>query len=77
MTQFIRPNKSKLRNPQHYEFHNAFRTALTDSGMTAPKIVAKMTEHGTAFGNENHYYMIARASEIIAVRDWLFRQSKK
>ena len=69
MAKFIRPNKSKLRNPQHYEFHNAFRTALTDSGMTAPKIVAKMTEHGTAFDNENRHYMIARASEIIARRE--------
>ena len=36
---FLRPNKSKLQNPQHYEFMNAFLTVLASSGLSAAKPV--------------------------------------
>ena len=60
--------KRDLKNAQHFAFIQAFITALTAVGFTAAKIVAKLAELVTAFGIEDKFYMIVRASEIIAQR---------
>ena len=60
--------KYRLKNAQHFAFIQAFITALTAAGFTAAKIVSKLAELVTAFGVEDRYYMIVRASEIIAQR---------
>jgi len=60
--------KYRLKNAQHYAFIQAFITALTAAGFTAAKIVAKLAELVTAFGVEDRYYMIVRASDIVAQR---------
>jgi hypothetical protein len=60
--------KRDLKNAQHFAFIQAFITALTAAGFTAAKIVSKLAELVTAFGVEDRYYMIVRASEIIAQR---------
>ena len=69
MTKFLRPNKASLQNPQHYELIHAFLTVFADSGLTAAKLTALQAQLQTAFSDEDKYYMIARASEIIARRD--------
>ena len=69
MSNFLRPNKNKLTNAQHYEFMDVFITVLTEAGFTAAKITALLSQLRTAFAEEDRYYMIARASEIIALRD--------
>ena len=76
MGKFSRPNKASLRNPQHYEFINAFLTTLADSGLSAAKITAMVAQLSTAFSEEDRLYMIARASEIIAQRNDLMLQRK-
>ena len=60
--------KNRLKNGQHFAFIQAFITALQAAGFTAAKIVAKLAELQNAFGVEDHWYMIARASEIVAQR---------
>ena len=60
--------KNRLTNGQHFAFIQAFITALQAAGFTAAKIVAKLAELVNAFGVEDHWYMIARASEIVAQR---------
>ena len=60
--------KYRLKNAQHFAFIQAFITSATAAGFTAAKIVAKLAELVTAFGVEDRYYMIVRASEIIAQR---------
>ena len=60
--------KRDLKNAQHFAFIQAFITALTAAGFSAAKIVAKLAELVTAFGVEDKYYMIVRASEIVAQR---------
>ena len=57
-----------LKNGQHFAFIQAFITALQAVGFTAARIVAKLAELVNAFGAEDHWYMIARASEIVAQR---------
>ncbi len=69
MAQFLRPSKRSLTNAQHYEFMDVFITVLTEAGFTAAKIMALLSQLRTAFAEEDRYYMIARASEIIALRD--------
>ena len=60
--------KNRLKNGQHFAFIQAFITALQAASFSAAKIVAKLAELVNAFGMEDHWYMIARASEIIAQR---------
>ena len=69
MVQFLRPSKKSLVNAQHYEFMDVFITVLVEAGFTAAKIVALVSQLQTAFSEENRLYMIARASEIIALRE--------
>lgn len=69
MAKFLRPNKVGLMNAQHYEFMDAFITVLVEAGFTAAKITALLSQLQTAFSEEDRLYMIARASEIIALRD--------
>lgn len=69
MSKFLRPNKNKLQNPQHYEFMNAFLTTLVAAGFTAAKITALISQLQNAFSEEDRLYMIARASQLIAQRD--------
>ena len=69
MATFLRPNKSKLKNAQHFEFIDAFITLLVAAGLSSAKIAALLIELQSAFGEENRLYMIARASEIIALRN--------
>lgn len=69
MAKFLRPNKGNLMNAQHYEFMDAFITVLVEAGFTAAKITALLSQLQTAFAEEDRLYMIARASEIIALRD--------
>ena len=58
--------KRDLKNAQHFAFIQAFITALTAAGFTAQKIVARLALLVSAFAEEDRYYMIARASEIVA-----------
>ena len=60
--------KRDLKNAQHFAFIQAFITALTAAGFSAARITAKLAELVTAFGEEDRYYLIVRASEIIAQR---------
>ena len=60
--------KTKLKNAQHFAFIQAFITALQAAGFTAAKLVAKLAELVAAFAEEDRYYMVVRASEIIAQR---------
>ena len=60
--------KYRLKNAQHFAFIQAFITALTAAGFAAARIAGKLAELVTAFGEEDKYYMIVRASEIIAQR---------
>ena len=60
--------KYRLKNAQHFAFIQAFITALTAAGFSAARITAKLAELVTAFGEEDRYYLIVRASEIIAQR---------
>ena len=69
MAKFLRPNKVALMNAQHYEFMDVFITVLVEAGFTAAKIAALLSQLQTAFSEEDRLYMIARASEIIALRD--------
>ena len=69
MGNFLRPNKTRLQNPQHYELINAFLTVIADAGLSATKITALVTQLTTAFQEEDRLYMQARASELIAQRD--------
>ena len=69
MSQFLRPSKKSLMNAQHYEFMDVFTTVLVEAGFTAAKITALLSQLQTAFSEEDRLYMIARASEIIALRD--------
>ena len=68
MGTFKKLKKRDLKNAQHFAFIQAFITALTAAGFAAARIVAKLAELVTAFGEEDKYYMIVRASEIIAQR---------
>ena len=69
MAKFLRPNRVALMNAQHYEFMDVFITVLVEAGFTAAKIAALLSQLQTAFSEEDRLYMIARASEIIALRD--------
>lgn len=61
--------KRDLKNAQHFAYIQAFITSIQAAGFSAAKIVAKLAELVAAFGNEDHYYMIVRASEIVAQRE--------
>ena len=69
MGNFLRPNKNKLQNPQHFEFINAFLTVIGASGLSAAKVVALVEQLSTAFQEEDRLFMIARTSQLIAQRD--------
>lgn len=69
MAKFIKPNKVALKNSQHYSLMEAFKTVLNEANFTVAKIVALITTFLTCFSNEDHWYMQARASEVIARRD--------
>ena len=60
--------KIKLKNAQHFAFIQAFITALQAAGFTAAKLLAKLAELVAAFAEEDRYYMVVRASEIVAQR---------
>ena len=69
MATFLRPNKTKLQNPQHYEFMNAFLTVMADSGLSATKITTLVSQLTAAFSEEDRCFLMARASAIIAQRE--------
>lgn len=69
MANLLRPNKSKLKNAQHFSFYDAFFTVFQQAGFTAPKIMALKAKLDTAFQEEDRWYMQARNSELIAQRD--------
>ena len=69
MGEFLRPSKRSLKNAQHYELIDAFITVLAEAGFTAAKIVALVSQLRTVFSEEDRWYMVARASEIIAQRE--------
>ena len=69
MAKFIKPNKVALKNSQHYSLMEAFKTVLNEANFTVAKIVALITTFLTCFSNEDHWFMQARASEVIARRD--------
>ena len=69
MAEFLRPGKRSLTNAQHFEFIDAFITVLVEANFTAAKIVALLNSLRNVFSEEDRWYMIARASEIIARRD--------
>ena len=69
MTKFLRPNKSKLKNAQHYSLMEAFRTVLTAAALAGVKLQTLVTAWMACFEEENRCYMVARASEIIKRRD--------
>ena len=61
--------KRDLKNAQHFAFIQAFITALLAENFSVAKIVAKLQELQSVFSVEDRWYMIARASEIIAQRE--------
>lgn len=61
--------KVKLKNAQHFMFIQAFITAMLAENFSVAKIIAKLEELQSAFSVEDRWYMIARASEIIAQRE--------
>ena len=69
MAEFLRPSKRSLKNAQHYELIDAFITVLAEAGFSAAKIVALVSQLRTVFSEEDRWYMVARASEIIAQRE--------
>ena len=69
MAEFLRPSKRSLKNAQHYELIDAFITVLVAAGFSAAKIVALVSQLRTVFSEEDRWYMVARASEIIAQRE--------
>ena len=69
MGEFLRPSKRSLKNAQHYELIDAFITVLAEAGFSAAKIVALVSQLRTVFSEEDRWYMVARASEIIAQRE--------
>ena len=69
MGTFLRPNKASLKNAQHFEFIDAFITVLVEANFTAAKIVALLNSLRNVFSEEDRWYMVARASEIIAQRE--------
>lgn len=69
MGTFLRPSKKSLQNPQHYEFMNAFLTVMADSGLSATKITTLVSQLTAAFSEEDHCFLMARASAIIAQRE--------
>ena len=66
---FLRPNKNLLKNAQHYAMLEAFVTVFTEAGFTAQKLVTLFATLNANFSNEDRYYMLARASEVIARRN--------
>ena len=74
MSNFLRPNKSKLKNAQHFAFIEAFLTAIGLVHFAAAKITALVTALTEAFRDEDRWYMISRKSELIAQRDEADRQ---
>ena len=60
--------KYRLKNAQHFAFIQAFITSLQTAAFSANKIAAKLDELVAAFDTEDHYYMIVRASDIVAQR---------
>lgn len=69
MGKFLRPNKSKLKNAQHFSLIEAFVTVLQEAAFTGAKIEQLTAALIACFGEENRCYMQARASEIIRRRD--------
>lgn len=69
MAEFLRPSKRSLKNAQHYELIDAFITVLVEANFSAAKIVALVSQLRTVFSEEDRWYMVARASEIIAQRE--------
>ena len=69
MAEFLRPSKRSLKNAQHYELIDAFITVLVAANFSAAKIVAQLSQLRTVFSEEDRWYMVARASEIIAQRE--------
>ena len=59
----------RLKNSQHFDFHEACITVARAAGFAAAKILALLTSYETAHGNENNLFMKARASEKIAQRN--------
>ena len=74
MPEFLRPSKRSLKNAQHYALIEAFLTAVTDAGFSAPKITMQVNSLRNAFAVEDRWFMIARASEIIARREAAHRR---
>ena len=68
MLNFINLKKRDLKNAQHFAFIQAFITAMNDAHFTAARIAAKLQELVTAFAIEDRFYMIFRASELVAQR---------
>lgn len=69
MNKFLRPNKTKLKNAQHYSLMEAFKTVLTAAALAGVKLQTLVTAWLACFDDENRCYMVARASEIIKRRD--------
>ena len=69
MAKFIRPNKNLLKNAQHYAMLDAFITVFVEAGFTVQKLVSLFAILKNCFSEEDRYYMLARASEIIARRN--------
>jgi len=69
MAKFIRPNKNLLKNAQHYAMLDAFITVFVEAGFTVQKLVSLFAILKSCFSEEDRYYMLARASEIIARRN--------
>lgn len=68
MSKFYRPNKVNLQNAQHFSFMEAFLTVVGAYGFQQKKIMDMVALLTTAFREEDRWFMIARASELIAQR---------
>lgn len=68
MYKFYRPNKVNLRNAQHFTFIEAFLSVVGASNFQQTKIQHIIAQLTAAFQEEDRWFMIARASELIAQR---------
>ena len=68
MSDFLRPSKKSLKNAQHFELIDAFLKVISEAGLPSAKVTALVSQLQTAFQEEDRWFMVARASEIIAQR---------
>ena len=68
MKKFLSLALYRLKNSQHFDFHEACIAVARAASFMSAKVIALLTKLETAHGNENALFMKARASEKVAQR---------